>query len=116
MSASKELESGARAMLLLAEGLFRLDVVIAGDTLRMVVRNLTSGELEIESGDDYRTGANIVCGDAAAYQPARARVRFTLRDDDGSVDTDAVIGTLRFADRGTIRVSAQAVVRRSPAP
>ena len=31
-------------MILLAEGLFRLDVVISGDTLRTVVRNLSSGK------------------------------------------------------------------------
>jgi hypothetical protein len=33
LSASTEIEPGARAMLLLAEGLFRLDAAVSGDTL-----------------------------------------------------------------------------------
>ena len=46
-------------MLLFAQGLFRLDVTLRGDTMRIIVRNLSSGELEIESSlGDYEGGAS----------------------------------------------------------
>ena len=50
LSATKEIEPGARAMLLAADGLFRLDVAIVGDTIRTTVRNFSTGELEMGRG------------------------------------------------------------------
>jgi hypothetical protein len=114
LTASKELEPGFRAMLLVAEGLFRFDVTISGDTLRTIVRNLSSGELRMRGGPYGPEGASLIVGQAAAYEPARAAVAFTLHDPDDELDVDVTLGTLRFADRGTIKVSAQAIVRRSP--
>ena len=98
-------------MLLLAEGLFRLDVVIRGDTLRTVVRNLSSGELAMEGGPASDAGGSIAFGDAAAYQPGRSSLEFALGSGADRVEVSVVIGTLRFAERGTVRVSAQAIVR-----
>jgi hypothetical protein len=113
ISASKELEPGARAMLLLAGGLFRLDVVLSGDTLRTVVRNLSTGELEMQRRPGNDAGASIAYGDAAAYEPGRASVEFALGSGADRVTAEVLIGTLRFADRGTIQVTAQAIVRQS---
>ena len=41
ISAGREVEQGARSMLLLAEGLFRLDVVPQDDMVQTVIRNLS---------------------------------------------------------------------------
>jgi hypothetical protein len=100
-------------MLLLAEGLFRLDVAISGDTLRTFVRNLSSGQLRMRGGTEQPDGGSIVLGDAAAYEPARAGIEFTLGSGRDRVDVQGTIATLRFAQRGTIKVSAQAIVRRA---
>jgi hypothetical protein len=100
-------------MLLIADGLFRLDVAISGDTLRTFVRNLSSGPLRMRDGTADATGASIVLGDAAAYEPARAGVAFTLGSGADQVEVEGTIGTLRFTQRGTIKVSVQAIVRRA---
>jgi hypothetical protein len=112
LSASKDLEPGARAMLLKADGLFRLDVLVVGDSLQTFVRNLTSSELAFRP-DVGGEGGTVTVGDAAAYAPGRADLGFTLGSGQDCVMTKVTIGTLRFADRGTIRVSAQAIVRRA---
>lgn len=114
LTASKELEQGFRAMLLLAEGLFRLDVTLQGDTLRTVVRNLSAGQLVMRPGTGY-PAAGIAFGDIEPYQPSQAQVGFSLGEGEDRVDVEALIGTLRLADRGTIKVSAQAIVRGGPA-
>ena len=96
-------------MLLLAEGLFRLDITVTGDTLRSSVRNFTSDELRMRGGPYGPDGANIVLGDASAYAPARTALDFSI----GPVEVSITIGTLRFAERGTTKVSAQAMVRHA---
>lgn len=111
LSASKDIEPGARAMLLLADDLFRLDVLIRGDSLQTFVRNLTSSELEFRSDVGGQGGGTVTLGDAAALAPGRADLGFTLGAGDDRVLVKVAIGTLRFADQGTIRVSAQGIVR-----
>jgi hypothetical protein len=100
-------------MLLQADGLFRLDVTISGDTLRTIVRNLSSGELRMRGGAYGPDGANIVEGEASAFEPARAAVEFTLASGGDQVEVSVTVGTLRFADRGTLKVSAQAIIKFS---
>jgi hypothetical protein len=100
-------------MLLLAEGLFRLDVTLAGDTLRTIVRNLSSSPLKLQGGVYGPPGENIAVGEAAAYEPGRAAIEFTLGSGLDRVDVSVTIGTLRFAERGTTKVSAQAIVRNA---
>jgi hypothetical protein len=116
LSASKELEPGVRAMLLLADGLFRLDVVVSGDTLRTIVRNLSAGELRMHGGACGPDGGNVAQGEAVAYEPGRAAVAFTIGSPPDAVSAEVTLGTLRFAERGTVRVSAQAIVREKPTP
>ncbi|HUO72013.1 MAG TPA: hypothetical protein VMU39_14685 [Solirubrobacteraceae bacterium] len=112
LTGSKELEPEARAMLLLAEGLFRLDITVSGDTLRTIVRNLSTGQLEMTGGAYGPDGGHVILGEAAAYEPARTAIEFTLGQPDDRVEVSVTLATLRFADRGTIRVSAQAIVRQ----
>jgi hypothetical protein len=121
ISATKEIEPGARAMLLLADGRFRLDVLIRGDALQTFIRNLTDRPLEIRGEAGAPAGPTSTWGDAASYSPGRADLGFSLGAGDDLVEAKVTIGTLRFAERGTIRVSAQAIVRQAtgaaaPAP
>jgi hypothetical protein len=111
LSASRELEPDFRAALLRADGLFRLDVVVSGDTLRTVVRNLSPGELRMGDGSSAAEGMSVTFGDVARYEPRRAAVGFTLADGDDVVAVDVTIATLRVAERGTTRVTAQAIAR-----
>ena len=111
LSASKELEPGARSMILLAEGLFRLDVIIDGDTLRTIVRNLSSGELDMKVRPDYDQGAHFVVGDVADYEPARTDLEFVLGAGADRVEVRVLLGMLKMPARGTVRVTGQAIAR-----
>jgi len=114
LSAAKEIEPGSRAMLLLAEGLFRLDVVVAEDTLRTVLRNLSGGVIETETTLGTITGESILFGDAATYEPGRAGLGFTITTGGDAVWVRAMIATMRFAARGTVQVGAQAILLHAP--
>jgi hypothetical protein len=114
LSASKEIEPGARAMLLLAEGLFRLDVVHREDTLRTIIRNLSAGQLEIEEGLHPEAKPQLVFGEVERYQPGHGEVRFALGKGPDRVTVDIRTATLHFAERGTVQVTAQAIVRQAP--
>lgn len=109
LSASKELEPGARAMLLLAERLFRLDVTIDGDTLRTTVRNLSDGPLRMVGDAQDRFALGF--GELDAYEPAQAGLRFTLGSGADAVAVSVQLATVRFADRGTVRVTGQGILR-----
>jgi hypothetical protein len=111
ISATKELENGTRAMLVLAEGWFRLDVVISDDTLRAIVRNLSGAELDLEGGKGGDLGVALESGDAAVYEPRRSTMALRLGRGEDQIVAMISIATLRFAHRGTVRVTAQAVVR-----
>jgi hypothetical protein len=99
-------------MLLLAEGLFRLDVVPSGDTMRTVVRNLSPGELEMEDGLHPETEPHLAFGEVAPYEPGKGRIGFTLGRGSDRVTVNVIMGTLRFPERGTLRITAQAIIRQ----
>jgi hypothetical protein len=112
LSGSKRLEPGARAMLVLAEGLFRLDIVVSEDTIRTVVRNLSSGTLESHIDHDAAGPIGITTAEAAPYMPGRTRLDFTLGERADRVTVEVLIATLRFAEQGTVQVTAQAIIRQ----
>lgn len=111
LSASKEVEPGARVMLLLAEGLFRIDVVVYGDSLRTVVRCFCDGPLEMCRAQG---GSTEVFGEAAELQPGRADLEFTLGVGAERLRVKVAIATLRWRERGTVRISANAIARQDP--
>jgi hypothetical protein len=114
LSASKELEPGFRAAILLADGLFRLDVALAGDTLRTIVRNFSAGELTMDRSAPGYASVSILLGPAEAYEPTRSDLGFALGSANDRVDVRVTIATLRFAERGTVRVTAQAILQQAP--
>jgi hypothetical protein len=115
LSESKEIELGARAMILLADDLFRLDVALIGDALRTTVRNISGGELQVDEGLHGEAETHLAFGDVAAYQPGQGRIRFALGAGDDRAAVDVIIGVLRFPQRGSARITAQAVIRQAPA-
>ena len=115
LSATREVEPGARVMLVRARGLFRLDVVVEGDTLRTVVRNLSAGELRTAGAGDYGRLPTIAYGGASAYDPGSAQLRFELGSGDDVVRVAGTVATLQFHERGTVQVTGQLIVRSGPA-
>jgi hypothetical protein len=91
-------------MLLLAEGLFRLDVVPSGDTLRVVVRNLAGGPLDLQTEGDRVS--SLVFEGAEIYQPASTGVRFTVSGRAVAV----TLAAITLPDQGTVRITGQAIV------
>jgi hypothetical protein len=102
-------------MLLCAEGLFRLDVTVSGDTVRTVVRNLSPGKLETGGPATVAGGLSLGFGDVREYEPGRVEFEFALGSGSDRVAVTGVIATLRFNDRGTVRVTGQAIVRQAAA-
>lgn len=118
LSASKEVAEGARVAMLFAEGLFRLDVCPRSDTLVTVVRNLSAGELRM-SERQARRPIDIQSGgrnEVAAPWPTRLDVEFVLVGSGNAVKATITIETLRHLTRGTLRVTAQAIVREVEVP
>ena len=111
LSATKELEPGARAMALVADGLFRLDVAVTGDTLRTVVRNLSAGELEIAPPGGGGSSAGYGFGDVQVLDPGLAQLSFTLGHGGDAVAVSATVATVSHPERGAVRVTSRAVVR-----
>ena len=65
----------------------------------------------MESGSASDGGGSVAFGDVAAYQPGRSSLEFAPGSGADRVEVRVLIGTLRFAERGTVRVSAQAIVQ-----
>ncbi len=112
LSGSKEIPPGERAALLLADGLFRLDVLIDGDALQAFIRNLSPGELEIDTPGGQLGGTTIALGSAADYSPGRADLRFRLGTGSDRLEVIVTVGTLHLRDRGSVRVSGLALARQ----
>ncbi len=101
-------------MLLLAEGLFRVDVIVLGDSLKTIVRDLAGQGVEIRGpAGGGPQGESFVFGGGAAYQPGRAQLEFTLGGRRDRLEVRVTIATMRLAQRGTIKVTAQAIARQA---
>jgi hypothetical protein len=88
-------------------------VAVDGDTLRAVVRNLSPGELQMRGGPYAPEGANIAIGTVDGYQPARTALEFALHSAGEAVEVTVTLATLHFAERGTVQVTAQAIIRQA---
>lgn len=96
------------------DGVFRLDAVVVPDNLRLVVRNLSSWTLAFEP-DGYPRPVLVQGGDLGelALRPGHHEVAFRLggADDERAVEVRVVLATLRVLEEGTVRITAQALVR-----
>jgi hypothetical protein len=110
LSCATEVEDGARVAVLLADGLFRLDVAVVGDTLRTMVRNLSPGPLELERrrGDGYAQ-PDLLPG-AQSLHPSRSSMAFDV----GGWHVEAQLALIGTGAPGLRRVTAQAVAVQLP--
>lgn len=111
ISAGREVELGARSMLILAEGLFRLDVIPHEDTIQTLIRSLspaTRAELRSrEVGGETR-----VLGAVAPRSTGRFGGEIVLVGEDGSERPVArfLVGSVCHLDRGLTSFTAQATL------
>ena len=110
ISSGREVEQGARSMLILAEGLFRLDVVPHDDTIQTILRNLSP-----EPRAEFRF--RDVGGSAHAHgvdPPSTGRFggEIVLVGEDGSERTVAriLVGSVCHLERGLTSFTAQATL------
>jgi hypothetical protein len=114
ISAGREVELGARSMLVLAEGLFRLDVIPHPDTIQTILRSLTS-----EPGAELRS--RPVGGETRAFgRPGEIVPRSTGRfggevvliAEDGAARAVArvLVGSICDLERGLTSFTAQATL------
>jgi hypothetical protein len=106
LSCAKPIEEGARAALLLAPGLFRVDVCPREDTLKLQVRSLGDGPCDWSEG-----GRPLVL--AASEGPAVSA--HTLRIDLGGRVANVLISATRDIGRGVMHFVAQAEVSAAEA-
>jgi hypothetical protein len=115
ISAGRDVELGARSMLILAEGLFRLDVVPHEDTIQTIVRPLGAERKadlrSVEVGGATRTGG--VPGEVAPQSTGRFGGEVILVDgEDGSERAVAkvLVGSVCHLERGVTSFTAQATL------
>lgn len=111
VSGGAEVETGARAMLLLAPGLFRLDVRSLEDTVALVVRNLSDAELRMQNDSGY---GKLPLVQRVASDDPRVPTCFELGieiDAEPPLLVEVVATALSQPERGTTRFVAQAIVR-----
>ena len=114
ISAGREVELGARSMLILAEGLFRLDVVPSADTIQTIVRSLSNEpRAELRSADvGGETRVLGGPGNVVATSTGRFGGEVVLLAEDGSERTVArvLVGSVCHLDRGVTNFTAQATL------
>ena len=108
LSCQKLVEDGARVMLLLAPGLFRLDVRPREDTLQVMTRSLRQGArwgTSPEAATDYGRKAD------ETPEPARADFTFFAEVDDRAVLARVMLLSTIDRDRGLTHFVAHAILR-----
>lgn len=101
LSCAKSIEEGARAALLYAPGLFRLDITPREDTLKIQVRNLSTGPCEWADGGQPLV---VLAFDGPAISA------HTLRIDVDGRQAKVLVSATRDTERGLMRFVAQGLV------
>jgi hypothetical protein len=108
ISSGREVEQGARSVLLLAEGLFRLDVVPEDDTIQTILRNLSP-----QSRAEFRfrpVGGGVHSSETAPRSTGRFGGEVVLVGEDGSERAVAsiLVGSVCHLERGVTSFTGQA--------
>jgi len=72
----------------------------------------SNSEIEGLAAHRYLRGARAAL--VATHQPGQGRVKFALGTGQDRVTVDVTLATLHSAERGTVQVSGQAIVRQAP--
>jgi hypothetical protein len=114
ISAGREVELGARSVLVLADGIFRLDVIPHDDTIQTAIRNLSSqarAEFRIAPVGGF---AHAFGGPGKIVAPSTGRFggEVVLIAGDGSERPVAkiLVGSVCHLDRGVTSFTAQATL------
>ncbi len=109
VSAARAIEDGARGVLLLEPGRFRVDATPGEDMFRITLRNLSGSALSSRSQDrpESRLAAH---GIDALDLPLIGTAALEVRWDEHWV-YDLTVGTLRDPGRGATTFTVQALVR-----
>ncbi len=114
ISAGREVEQGARSMLLLAEGLFRLDVVPQDDMVQTVIRNLSSAALAELRLHAVGGESSVLAGrhEVAVEATGRFGGEVVLVEEDGEerVVAKVLVGSVCRLERGVTSFTAQATL------
>lgn len=115
LSSGREVEQGARSMLILAEGLFRLDVVPHDDTIQTVLRNLSPAPRAEMRFRPVGGGSHVLAGPREIAAPSTGRFggEVVLIGEDGAELPVAkvLVGSVCHLDRGVTTFTAQAMLR-----
>ncbi len=114
ISAGREVEQGSRSMLVLAEGLFRLDVVPQDDMVQTVIRNLSTApraELRFHSvgGESSVLGSRH---EVAVGATGRFGGEVVLVEENGEerIVAKILVGSICHLERGVTSFTAQATL------
>jgi hypothetical protein len=107
LSCGRELATGARVAVLLAPGLFRLDLRHLEDTLKISIRNLSGTPIR-SLPEDGPPLTVLTTDDVTLERPVATNARMRLRI--GSRDATVVLSSLSGHERASGRVTAQAIV------
>jgi hypothetical protein len=114
ISSGRDVEQGARAMLILAEGLFRLDVIPQGDTIQTILRNLSSEPRAEVRYTDVGGGASTSGEPGELLAPSTGRFggEVVLIDEEGAERAVArfLVGSVCHLERGVTGFTAQATL------
>jgi hypothetical protein len=114
ISAGREVEQGARSVLILAEGLFRFDVVPHGDSVQAILRNLSP-----EPAAEMRYGpvggsTDLLGGPHELTAPSTSRFggEVVIVGSDGEEWPVAklLVGSISHLERGVTTFTAQATL------
>ena len=114
ISSGREVEQGARSMLILAEGLFRLDVIPHDDTIQTVLRNLSPAPRAEMRFQPVGGGSLVLAGPRVIAAPSTGRFggAVVLVAEDGSERPVAkvLVGSVCHLERGVTTFTAQATL------
>jgi hypothetical protein len=114
LSSGREVEQGARSMLILAEGLFRLDVIPHDDTIQTVLRNLSPAPRAEMRFRPVGGGSLVLAGPRVIAAPTTGRFggEVVLIAEDGSERPVAkvLVGSVCHIERGETSFTAQATL------
>lgn len=109
VSSARTIEDGARGVLLLQPGRFRVDATPGEDMFRITVRNLSGASVTSRAQD--RPASRLAAhGIDALDLPLVGTAALEIRWADHTVH-DVTVGTLRDPERGATTFTVQAVVR-----
>lgn len=109
VSSARVLEDGARGVLLLEPGRFRVDATPGEDMFRITVRNLSGAEVSSRS-QDRPVSRLAALGIDALDLPLIGTAALEIRWAEDTV-YDVTVGTLRDPQQGTTTFTVQATVR-----